>query len=123
MATALLRKATLLLDQGQHVALGDLHHADDFFVICRRIRDAGGVHELRISAGEYAEKFPHPALLFSAFQREEIRTTEQWCSQTHDDITAVSYTHLRAHETVLDLVCRLLLEKKTQSNTKLHVSH
>ena len=25
----------------------------------------------------------------------------------------VSYTHLRAHETVLDLVCRLLLEKKT----------
>ena len=26
--------------------------------------------------------------------------------------TSVSYTHLRAHETVLDLVCRLLLEKK-----------
>mgnify|MGYP003381609631 CR=1 FL=1 len=29
---------------------------------------------------------------------------------------AVSYTHLRAHETVLDLVCRLLLEKK-KNNT------
>ena len=28
------------------------------------------------------------------------------------DLAAVSYTHLRAHETVLDLVCRLLLEKK-----------
>ena len=28
----------------------------------------------------------------------------------------VSYTHLRAHETVLDLVCRLLLEKKQNSN-------
>ena len=27
-------------------------------------------------------------------------------------LNAVSYTHLRAHETVLDLVCRLLLEKK-----------
>jgi len=27
-------------------------------------------------------------------------------------IVPVSYTHLRAHETVLDLVCRLLLEKK-----------
>ena len=27
-------------------------------------------------------------------------------------IKTVSYTHLRAHETVLDLVCRLLLEKK-----------
>ena len=31
----------------------------------------------------------------------------------------VSYTHLRAHETVLDLVCRLLLEKKqTPSSTR-----
>ena len=29
---------------------------------------------------------------------------------------AVSYTHLRAHETVLDLVCRLLLEKKKTGN-------
>ena len=28
----------------------------------------------------------------------------------------VSYTHLRAHETVLDLVCRLLLEKKKQQS-------
>ena len=27
-------------------------------------------------------------------------------------LEAVSYTHLRAHETVLDIVCRLLLEKK-----------
>ena len=31
-------------------------------------------------------------------------------------IDSVSYTHLRAHETVLDLVCRLLLEKKKQLN-------
>ena len=28
----------------------------------------------------------------------------------------VSYTHLRAHETVLDPVCRLLLEKKKLTN-------
>ena len=28
----------------------------------------------------------------------------------------VSYTHLRAHETVLDLVCRLLLESKNHSH-------
>ena len=32
--------------------------------------------------------------------------------QTVADVRPVSYTHLRAHETVLDLVCRLLLEKK-----------
>ena len=33
----------------------------------------------------------------------------------------VSYTHLRAHETVLDLVCRLLLEKK-KTPTKIHIT-
>ena len=32
----------------------------------------------------------------------------------------VSYTHLRAHETVLDLVCRLLLEKKKQTDNHTH---
>src|SRR5664280_3252558 len=32
--------------------------------------------------------------------------------KTVTDIKPVSYTHLRAHETVLDIVCRLLLEKK-----------
>eukprot|EP00657_Telonema_sp_P-1_P004690 TRINITY_DN2104_c0_g1_i4.p1 TRINITY_DN2104_c0_g1~~TRINITY_DN2104_c0_g1_i4.p1 ORF type:complete len:317 (-),score=96.43 TRINITY_DN2104_c0_g1_i4:74-1024(-) len=34
------------------------------------------------------------------------------------DLNPVSYTHLRAHETVLDLVCRLLLEKKKKKRTK-----
>ena len=32
-----------------------------------------------------------------------------------NEVEAVSYTHLRAHETVLDLVCRLLLEKKKKT--------
>ena len=34
-----------------------------------------------------------------------------------DRVPSVSYTHLRAHETVLDLVCRLLLEKKKKPLT------
>src|SRR5450756_2677234 len=33
-------------------------------------------------------------------------------------ITPVSYTHLRAHETRHDLVCRLLLEKKKKNKKK-----
>ena len=37
--------------------------------------------------------------------------------ETATVFNAVSYTHLRAHETVLDLVCRLLLEKKKKYNT------
>ena len=32
---------------------------------------------------------------------------------------SVSYTHLRAHETVLDLVCRLLLEKKKKQTHRI----
>ncbi len=38
-------------------------------------------------------------------KREEVMTARYPCSP-------VSYTHLRAHETLSDLVCRLLLEKK-----------
>eukprot|EP00657_Telonema_sp_P-1_P008249 TRINITY_DN29058_c0_g1_i1.p1 TRINITY_DN29058_c0_g1~~TRINITY_DN29058_c0_g1_i1.p1 ORF type:complete len:137 (-),score=35.28 TRINITY_DN29058_c0_g1_i1:3-413(-) len=41
----------------------------------------------------------------------EFRETAKGC------VKAVSYTHLRAHETVLDLVCRLLLEKKKKNET------
>mgnify|MGYP003378058082 CR=1 FL=1 len=39
-------------------------------------------------------------------------------------LMTVSYTHLRAHETVLDLVCRLLLEKKkTKTYSYLYNQH
>ena len=40
-------------------------------------------------------------------------------------LTAVSYTHLRAHETRHDLVCRLLLEKikEIYSEDPLRVKH
>jgi len=41
-------------------------------------------------------------------------------AEQKDPVGAVSYTHLRAHETVLDLVCRLLLEKKKQVNYSNH---
>src|SRR5450756_2727695 len=36
---------------------------------------------------------------------------------------SVSYTHLRAHETRHDLVCRLLLEKKKQKQKKNKMNH
>ena len=38
-------------------------------------------------------------------------------SATEAVLEAVSYTHLRAHETVLDLVCRLLLDKKNTNKS------
>ena len=43
--------------------------------------------------------------------------TRETLSTYKSNLKAVSYTHLRAHETRHDLVCRLLLEKK---KTKTH---
>src|SRR5428012_21319 len=40
------------------------------------------------------------------------------CGTTGESPTPVSYTHLRAHETRHDLVCRLLLEKKKKKRKK-----
>ena len=41
-------------------------------------------------------------------------------SDAEKGLKPVSYTHLRAHETVLDLVCRLLLEKKQKKQLRLY---
>ena len=49
---------------------------------------------------------------------EETKKKDQ--TSTHKiGIYPVSYTHLRAHETRHDLVCRLLLEKKNKGDQKL----
>ena len=45
-----------------------------------------------------------------------------WSAFTPRSLTPVSYTHLRAHETVLDLVCRLLLAKKTATEHNRYVN-
>ena len=53
---------------------------------------------------------------------ETKRADEHFLDQPapgHRSLEPVSYTHLRAHETVLDLVCRLLLEKKKPPTTKI----
>src|SRR5450756_2681069 len=52
----------------------------------------------------------------------ELRAAEEQQGDDPDDDHEhpgpVSYTHLRAHETRHDLVCRLLLEKKKNKNNK-----
>ena len=46
-----------------------------------------------------------------AMDADLVRAAGQRPRLKQTGTVAVSYTHLRAHETVLDLVCRLLLEK------------
>ena len=54
--------------------------------------------------------------VFSITGRGTVATgrIERGVINSGEEVETVSYTHLRAHETVLDLVCRLLLEKKKQ---------
>ena len=54
------------------------------------------------------------------YQHGEVYVTEDGAETDLDlgHYEPVSYTHLRAHETVLDLVCRLLLEKKNRKKKK-----
>mgnify|MGYP007112059935 CR=1 FL=1 len=63
------------------------------------------------------QAFDEPPVDFQRVQREQAQATQGRVAHAeivHGD--AVSYTHLRAHETVLDLVCRLLLEKKKKNH-------
>jgi len=58
---------------------------------------------------EHPDKLPHT--LKSLIKSPTFSADEPFISITKGSV-AVSYTHLRAHETEADLVCRLLLEKK-----------
>src|SRR5450756_2421822 len=49
-----------------------------------------------------------------------IATATSACASAGASLVPVSYTHLRAHETRHDLVCRLLLEKKKKNNQHKH---
>ena len=69
------------------------------------------------------EHKPHFVGLKAAeeFEAERTAAGESFTEEeVHHVEEAVSYTHLRAHETVLDIVCRLLL---AQTNTTLRLEH
>ena len=79
--------------------------------VVKQVKTLIGIFEISsflISAHEYELAVASYEYLESFYQSREI----------YNNIGPVSYTHLRAHETVLDLVCRLLLEKKKQSTIR-----
>ena len=45
---------------------------------------------------------------------------KNWDQEQYQKYITVSYTHLRAHETGRNLVCRLLLEKKKKEEYKIY---
>ena len=81
---------------------------------------------MRVAAGAIAKKYLQSRLGVSihgylsqigALQIEPVAPATAYDNPFFcpDPARAVSYTHLRAHETVLELVCRLLLEKKKKT--------
>ena len=52
------------------------------------------------------------------FKQVPVKKIYEIGTLTIGNNTSVSYTHLRAHETGRNLVCRLLLEKKKKKNQK-----
>ena len=74
---------------------------------------------------EFDDFFASKPIKFSEKWKSELgnrflRLKEKNTRQYLVGSKSVSYTHLRTHETVLDLVCRLLLENK---KNKLNPSH
>src|SRR5665811_274705 len=98
--------------------------------MCARLRSSvadGGASRLRTSRSRSQTAVRHrpkrPSFDFCGWERASLARDATWSFVVRTDDSslawicwttaqAVSYTHLRAHETVLDLVCRLLLEKK-----------
>src|SRR5659263_303454 len=88
----------------------------EIFALCEELYRSGYMEESFI-VSEWAHA------LSGQYEREDLAVFQRWidtyitnwascdglCNHT---MGAVSYTHLRAHETRHDLVCRLLLEKK-----------
>ena len=69
---------------------------------------ASDVYKRQVPLVHFIDEGAHVFALGEAARR-------RYRGQGEDSEKPVSYTHLRAHETVLDLVCRLLLEKKKES--------
>ena len=102
-----MKRAAGPLDDEIHKFLS-LAQKSKWLVLCRGEGDLKPVKPgATVSkAVEQAQKLLGPA---KAKVDEMLDQMKGWGS--------VSYTHLRAHETVLDLVCRLLLEKKKRTET------
>ena len=79
-----------------HIEPHELNHMERFYPLHAWVCEQCWLVQL--------EQYVAPGDIFSDYA--------YFSSYSDSWVEPVSYTHLRAHETVLDIVCRLLLEKK-----------
>ena len=107
----------ILLEENKelHKEVGRLQN--ELTILTEQIREL----EMKFAAGAIEKQIPFDVIPSLVIGRDPY----DWFGKLiidkgiNDGIVPVSYTHLRAHETVLDLVCRLLLEKKKTKNNRL----
>src|SRR5665811_689372 len=98
-------------------ALVRMRDSDEVSIVAGQRTDIETIADLSLtddvpSAGpvwDHLLLVPYAQVRERGFEAHEDGTPLSAIAIEHE---SVSYTHLRAHETVLDLVCRLLLEKK-----------
>src|SRR5665811_73458 len=105
------------IDRAEEDPINELLHTESLVVRCApRSKSSSGAQRAVTGVWRWALLEDRElAILDNLYQRGLYRITVF----VDAEITAVSYTHLRAHETVLDLVCRLLLEKKKKNKKKI----
>ena len=90
---------------------------DEDATVLVRIDSVNGIIDDHMTNNDVSVQFMSTPSTTENRLRLELKTNSlpdgvYWQITNSDSTVPVSYTHLRAHETVLDLVCRLLLEKK-----------
>ena len=105
------RKAERMRDRNPHVRIAELGDNRAVGIFDHGMNNALGMDD---DFDAFARGIEQPMRLdhFEALVHQRGRIHRDLLPHLPRGMTTVSYTHLRAHETVLDLVCRLLLEKK-----------
>src|SRR5450756_2827799 len=77
------------------------------------------ITQLLWKIGEFGKETLQESELHVGIRNQSDETAGVLCQRSGmNGLETVSYTHLRAHETRHDLVCRLLLEKKKKKKKK-----
>ena len=110
--TDILQLALTIHVEGYNDEARDQSEFDAHLAVLERLSDLAVAYDVILNF-ELSTTFVQAVGRWGSKFIEEMTAIGHNISQhSGDQSTAVSYTHLRAHETVLDHVCRLLLEKK-----------